>query len=884
MKRTHNKIKLTSGSRIAVIGGGPAGSLFAIFALKLAKEQNLDIDVAIFDGKDFLKDGPAGCNLCAGVISETLLKALLEEDIILPDDKIQSFIKGYYHIHLGGCSYVDPPREDCTIYTVYRGNGPRFSQFDKNISFDDFMLHTAVERGARHVTAAVVDISFSEETKRPRLAFKRGDDVETAEFDLVVGAFGLNTRLLHTMKKLDFGYKPPKMLGTVHAELPFTRENLARRHYDRIGVVSATNIRNLMFGVLTPKGNFMTISLVGKKDLTSDTLTQFLDHPDVRRILKNDALSPFCYCFPQMLVGAARKPFKDRLVIIGDASFSRHFKNGLYSAFLTAKLAAESAFKFGISEQDFKQNYYKASRKLIIWDNYFGRLLFFISTFFAKSKLIMSMYTKLLSQKPNLAIAKIIHLFSWNMLTGEIPYIKILANFIHGKTKSDPKDFNFKRDSKHPNYHRISIMVKDTNSSRITNGDLVAIIGGGPGGVGCAVALKQMAQKSGMDIRVRLYEAKAESGVPRYNQCVGVLSPPIQEILRELDIPFPHHLVQRRIDGYVLHARRQSILLKDEANPSLSVRRITFDRYLLNEARKRGIEVVESRVTGVEIHDDFATLYTESDNIRPVAVVGAFGLDDGSALMFRRETPYRQPHFLNSIVTKWHPELEFIQQFENNIHAFLPAMKEIEFGAVTPKENHFTINIAGQDVNAELMDRFLACPALKNLFPDYFANQHRDLSYFKGKFPISIAKGMYGDRYITVGDAAGLVRPFKGKGINSALLSGMYAARVIMQNGVGAKAFEEYSRLNDAVISDRLYGRFVRHSANILSNSGLLDYVIQVAKEQPPIKTALFNSISAYKPYKVIVKDVMRFGTVAPAMGTFFQVLLNGRHGDGTQE
>ncbi len=871
MKQANNEIKLTSGSRIAVIGGGPAGSLFAIFAAKLAKEQNLDIHITIFDGKDFLRNGPPGCNLCAGVISETLLKALLQEDIILPDDKIQSFIKGYYHIHIAGCTYINPPRDDCTIYTVYRGNGPRFSGFNQNISFDDFMLQKAIERGAHYTAASVVGLSISEATRRPCVSFKRKDKVETADFDLLVGAFGLNTRLLQTVKKLDFGYKPPKMIKTVHAEMPFPGSSLARKHFDRIGVVSATNIRNLMFGVLTPKGNFMTISLVGKKDLSFDALKQFLEHPHVRCILKDAASPTCCHCFPQMLVGAARKPFSDRIVIIGDASFSRHFKNGLYSAFLTAKLAAESAFKFGISEHNFYQNYYKTARKLIIRDNYIGRVLFLVSTFFAKSKLLMSFYAKLLSQKPNLAVAKIIHLFSWNMLTGEIPYRKILTSFINGKTKSDPKAF------KHPNYQRTSIMVKNTNSSRITNGDLVAIIGGGPGGVGCAVALKQMAQKSGMDIRVRLYEAKAESGVPRYNQCVGVLSPPIQDILQQLDIPFPHHLVQRKIDGYVLHSRRQNILLKDEEHPSLSVRRITFDKYLLNEARKRGVEVVESRVTGLEIHNDFATLYTESDNIRPAVVVGAFGLDDGSALMFRRETNYQQPRFLNSIVTKWHPEAEFIRQFENHIHAFLPTMKEIEFGAVTPKENHFTINIAGMHVDAELMDRFLSYPALEKLFPAYFAKQRRELSYFKGKFPISIAKGMYGHRYITVGDAAGLVRPFKGKGINSALLSGMYAARVMLERGVTPQAFEEYTRLNELVIGDRYYGKLVRHSANLLSNTGLLDHVIRVAQKQPPIEEALFNSISAYKPYKVIVRDVIKLRTLVPAAGSFLQVMLNGK-------
>ena len=82
-----NELKLRSGSRIAIIGGGPAGSFFAHFALKLARQEGLDIAVTIFDGKNFLRQGPPGCNMCAGVISETLLARLEKEEIRLPEER-----------------------------------------------------------------------------------------------------------------------------------------------------------------------------------------------------------------------------------------------------------------------------------------------------------------------------------------------------------------------------------------------------------------------------------------------------------------------------------------------------------------------------------------------------------------------------------------------------------------------------------------------------------------------------------------------------------------------------------------------------------------------------------------------------------------------------
>jgi len=53
---------LEDGSRIAVVGGGPTGSFFSIFALKLAKMLDKKLKITIYDPKNFTKDGPAGCN------------------------------------------------------------------------------------------------------------------------------------------------------------------------------------------------------------------------------------------------------------------------------------------------------------------------------------------------------------------------------------------------------------------------------------------------------------------------------------------------------------------------------------------------------------------------------------------------------------------------------------------------------------------------------------------------------------------------------------------------------------------------------------------------------------------------------------------------------
>jgi hypothetical protein len=80
-----DQLTLEDNSRIAVIGGGPSGSFFSIFALKMSKLIGKKLNISIFDSKNFNKSGPGGCNRCGGVISELLVQTLAVEGINIPD-------------------------------------------------------------------------------------------------------------------------------------------------------------------------------------------------------------------------------------------------------------------------------------------------------------------------------------------------------------------------------------------------------------------------------------------------------------------------------------------------------------------------------------------------------------------------------------------------------------------------------------------------------------------------------------------------------------------------------------------------------------------------------------------------------------------------------
>ncbi len=390
---------------------------------------------------------------------------------------------------------------------------------------------------------------------------------------------------------------------------------------------------------------------------------------------------------------------------------------------------------------------------------------------------------------------------------------------------------------------------------------IVAIIGGGPAGVSCSIRLITQARKVAKRVRVILLEGKDFER--HYNQCVGVLSPPFEEILEErLNVVLPSQLIKREISAYNLHANNNEILLYSSKKlaPTYVVRRVMFDRFLLDYAQKLGVEIINSRATGIEFFKDEIRVYHESGYIKAHIVVGAFGMDEGMLSTFEEGTSgrYKRPSkFLKSFITKIHVDKDFIDNRLGNIiyaYIFPNSIPNIEFGAITPKEDHIDINIAGEKVTSKDMDLFIDLPEVKDHIPKI---KKEELSYFEGKFPIARAKNPFGDRYVIVGDATGWLRPFKGKGINTAIITGISAADIIIRYGFSEKSLKKYADICEEFIKDYHFGNFIRHTTHLLARCNLFYYIIELAKSDKIIYDALFNSVSAHESFKNILKDIL---------------------------
>lgn len=420
----------------------------------------------------------------------------------------------------------------------------------------------------------------------------------------------------------------------------------------------------------------------------------------------------------------------------------------------------------------------------------------------------------------------------------------------------------------------------------LRSGSTVAIIGGGPAGAACAIRLRREAREAGKAIRVVLFEGKDFS--VHYNQCVGILSPPVIALLaEELGLTLPAELIKQKIKGYHLHCCGEEILLTDEetAGPTYAVRRSHFDHYLLEAARSLGVEVVPSRVTGVECAErgrpQAVRVYSEGIFLRADVAVGAFGLDEAMLSVFETGTAglggYRRPRsFLKTFVAKLHPpDRDFIyQKFDEIVHAFLfpSALAGIEFGALSPKGDHIVINIAGKRVTSADMDAFLELPVVKRLLPPFDRNA---LHYYQGRFPTSQARNPYGDHYVLVGDATGWLRPFKGKGINTALITGARAGRVLVQHGISRGALAHYAQECRDLTADFPYGLAMRNFTKGACRTGLFRALVRAARTDGQLREAFYGAVSGQAPFKEVIAKGLSLKTFR---GVWAE-LRNGRTG-----
>lgn len=419
-------LRLVDGSRVVVIGGGPAGSFFSYFLLTMAERASMNLAVDVYEPKSYTVPGPAGCNMCGGIVSESMVQLLAAEGINLPPTVVQRGIDSYV-LHMDvGTVRIATPRQEKRIAAVHRGAGPRGIEERRWGSFDGHLLDMAARRGARVVRERVEEVTW--DAGRPRVRTKSGT---SDPYDLLVGAIGVNTSGLRLFEISGNGYVPPGTTKTAICEF-FLGEETIGYYLGSAMHVFLLNVPNLEFAAIIPKGEYATVCLLGK-DIDREMVKAFLSHRSVRECFPPDWEVPedFCRCFPSINVSGAGHPFSNRMVVIGDSGVSRLYKDGIGGAYRTAKAAAKTAVFEGISAEAFERHFLPTCQSLDR-DNAIGKLIFRVTTLIQNARFLRRGVLKMVAREQDKGLGpRRMSAVLWDTFTGSAPYRHVFLRSLH---------------------------------------------------------------------------------------------------------------------------------------------------------------------------------------------------------------------------------------------------------------------------------------------------------------------------------------------------------------------------------------------------------------------------------------------------------------------
>jgi flavin-dependent dehydrogenase len=451
------EFELKDGARVVIVGGGPAGAFFAIRLLKqvdcLDKKAEVIIVEKKIDPRTHETSPPfscrEGCNYCAGGVSPKLAVALEKEGLVLPEeiiaDKVESLT---IHGHWKNIELKVP--EDKNMYSVFRGSRPK-GRVNKFKNFDSFLLEKAREEGAKVISGEVSDVRYLDKRKLMifyRLNRGKNEAHKTIEADFVVVAGGVNQipgmpcenhPLVKTIQRTIPGFRPPKVRKALISEVEIIKEFEKFLEGEIYFVQYGSKALKIEMSSLLPKGRYITVVLLGKSiDRANppdklDLLRQYLQLPHINRILPQSVKKIFvCACSPNMTVGAAKNPIGNRIAVIGDLAVSRLYKDGIYSAYLTASSLVSTILDTGFSYKSLRHGYWPTIKRINL-DNSFGNIVFMLNrVVFFNPLLSRILYQAVLTERKNKPkrsrrLAEIL----WKIASGDDTYKASFISMFH---------------------------------------------------------------------------------------------------------------------------------------------------------------------------------------------------------------------------------------------------------------------------------------------------------------------------------------------------------------------------------------------------------------------------------------------------------------------
>lgn len=409
-------LTLEDGARVGIIGGGPAGSLFAYFLLTFAQRMDLDLRVDIYEPRDFTKPGPIGCNMCGGIVSESLIQVLALEGINLPTTVVQRGVDSYVLHTDQETIHLDTPLKEKRIAAVHRGGGPRDNQEVKWGGLDGHLLGLAKSLGATVIPSRVTEIDWDDQ--RPHVSVKGSAQT----YDLLVGATGVNSAGWDLFEKLGFQGKRPATTKTFITEIKLGYD-VVTRYFGSSMHMFLLDMPRLDCAAIIPKGDYVTVCLLGQ-DIDGELVDKFFQTEAVKSCFP-DTWTPghgVCHCSPKINVTEAARPFLDRVVLVGDCGVARLYKDGIGSSYRTARAAALTAVFSGVAATDFEKHFLPTYRS-IANDNRFGWFIFAVVHRIKGIRPVLNGVLGMTAgEQARAGKIRRMSVVLWDMFTGSAPY------------------------------------------------------------------------------------------------------------------------------------------------------------------------------------------------------------------------------------------------------------------------------------------------------------------------------------------------------------------------------------------------------------------------------------------------------------------------------